>query len=103
MRTFKASSRARNVDMRQVCPGASRRISAANTSRVARRLDPAHGPGLTVTLDDAQRDANGRFPRDASPDDLVVHQQDIQAVLRSVTVTTAATGEGGGGALACAR
>jgi uncharacterized protein YlxW (UPF0749 family) len=47
-------------------------------------LDPVHGPGLVVTLDDAQRDANGRFPRDASPDDLVVHQQDIQAVLNAL-------------------
>ena len=37
-----------------------------------------------MTLDDAQRDANGRFPRDASPDDLVVHQQDIQAVLNAM-------------------
>ena len=43
-----------------------------------------HGPGLVVTLADAQRDANGRFPRDASPDDLVVHQQDIQAVLNAL-------------------
>jgi uncharacterized protein YlxW (UPF0749 family) len=47
-------------------------------------LDPVHGPGLAVTLQDAQRDANGRFPRDASPDDLVVHQQDIQAVLNAL-------------------
>jgi uncharacterized protein YlxW (UPF0749 family) len=47
-------------------------------------LDPVHGPGLVVTLSDAQRDANGRFPRDASPDDLVVHQQDIQAVLNAL-------------------
>ena len=47
-------------------------------------LDPVHGPGLTITLNDAQRDANGRFPRDASPDDLVVHQQDIQAVLNAL-------------------
>lgn len=47
-------------------------------------LDPARGPGLVVTLTDAQRDANGRFPRDASPDDLVVHQQDIQAVLNAL-------------------
>jgi uncharacterized protein YlxW (UPF0749 family) len=47
-------------------------------------LDPMHGPGLIVTLNDAQRDANGRFPRDASPDDLVVHQQDIQAVLNAM-------------------
>ena len=47
-------------------------------------LEPVHGPGLVVTLSDAQRDANGRFPRDASPDDLVVHQQDIQAVLNAL-------------------
>ena len=47
-------------------------------------LDPVHGPGLTVTLTDAPRDADGRFPRDASPDDLVVHQQDIQAVLNAL-------------------
>jgi len=42
------------------------------------------GPGLVVTLTDAQRDAQGRFPRDASPDDLVVHQQDVQAVLNAL-------------------
>jgi uncharacterized protein YlxW (UPF0749 family) len=47
-------------------------------------LEPLHGPGLVVTLTDAQRDADGRFPRDASPDDLVVHQQDIQAVLNAM-------------------
>jgi len=47
-------------------------------------LEAMHGPGLVVTLTDAQRDANGRFPRDASPDDLVVHQQDISAVLNAL-------------------
>lgn len=47
-------------------------------------LQPVHGPGLVVTLTDAQRDANGQFPRDASPDDLVVHQQDVQAVLNAL-------------------
>jgi uncharacterized protein YlxW (UPF0749 family) len=47
-------------------------------------LDPMRGPGLVVTLTDAQRDANGRFPRDASPDDLVVHQQDVGAVLNAL-------------------
>lgn len=45
---------------------------------------PMRGPGLVVTLNDAQRDAEGRFPRDAAPDDLVVHQQDIQAVLNAL-------------------
>ena len=47
-------------------------------------MNPVHGPGLVVTLEDAPRDANGRFPRDASPDDLVVHQQDIEAVLNAM-------------------
>src|SRR4051794_31667223 len=62
---------------------------AAITNRSAKLavdagLDPMRGPGLVVTLNDAQRDAQGRFPRDASPDDLVVHQQDIQAVLNAL-------------------
>ena len=32
-------------------------------------LDPVRGPGLRITLTDAQRDADGLFPRDAAPDD----------------------------------
>jgi uncharacterized protein YlxW (UPF0749 family) len=69
-------------------PGADAAL-AAITNRSARLavdagLDPMHGPGLVVTLNDAQRDAEGRFPRDATPDDLVVHQQDIQAVLNAL-------------------
>ncbi|MCV7198991.1 DUF881 domain-containing protein [Mycobacterium angelicum] len=47
-------------------------------------MNPVHGPGLVVRLEDAQRDANGRFPRDASPDDLVVHQQDIDGVINAL-------------------
>jgi len=47
-------------------------------------LEAEHGPGVVVTLDDAQRDAEGRFPGDASADDLVVHQQDIEAVLNAL-------------------
>ncbi len=47
-------------------------------------LEAMRGPGLVVTLNDAQRDAEGRFPGDASADDLVVHQQDIQAVLNAM-------------------
>jgi uncharacterized protein YlxW (UPF0749 family) len=47
-------------------------------------LTPVRGPGLVVTLTDAQRDANGQFPRDATADDLVVHQQDVQAVLNAL-------------------
>ncbi len=47
-------------------------------------LEALRGPGLVVTLDDAQRDAAGRFPGDASADDLVVHQQDVEAVLNAL-------------------
>ncbi|TPG35289.1 DUF881 domain-containing protein [Mycolicibacterium hodleri] len=56
----------------------------ADALAVAAGLEAMHGPGLVVTLDDAQRDAAGRFPGDASADDLVVHQQDIQAVLNAM-------------------
>ncbi|CAA0116511.1 Uncharacterised protein [Mycolicibacterium vanbaalenii] len=67
--------------------------SAAALAAITRRADvlagqagltPLSGPGLVVTLNDAQRDAEGRFPRDASPDDLIVHQQDIEAVLNAL-------------------
>ena len=69
-------------------PGADAAL-AAITNRSAKLaldagLDPMRGPGLAVTLNDAQRNAEGRFPRDASPDDLVVHQQDIEAVLNAL-------------------
>src|SRR5699024_8063114 len=47
-------------------------------------LGPLTGPGLTVTLTDATRDAAGDYPAGARPDDLVVHQQDVQAVLNAL-------------------
>jgi len=59
-------------------------LGRAATPAVDAGLIPLRGPGLVVTLTDAQRDANGRFPRDASPDDLVVHEQDVEAVLNAL-------------------
>ncbi|WP_226434870.1 MULTISPECIES: DUF881 domain-containing protein [Rhodococcus] len=47
-------------------------------------LTARRGPGVTITLTDAPRGADGRYPSDASPDDLVVHQQDVQSVLNAV-------------------
>lgn len=41
-----------------------------------------HGPALQVTLDDAPRDEP--VPADAAPDDLVVHQQDVQGVVNAL-------------------
>jgi uncharacterized protein YlxW (UPF0749 family) len=42
------------------------------------------GPGLVVTLDDAQRDPGTALPAGVTPDDLVVHQQDLQAVVNAL-------------------
>ncbi|GAB6900089.1 DUF881 domain-containing protein [Kineosporia succinea] len=40
------------------------------------------GPALTITLDDAPRDSS--VPAQAGPNDLVVHQQDVQAVVNAL-------------------
>ncbi|GGC64260.1 DUF881 domain-containing protein [Hoyosella rhizosphaerae] len=42
------------------------------------------GSGIVVTLTDAARDQQGNYPSGASPDDLVVHQQDMQSVLNAL-------------------
>ncbi|MGE5826884.1 MAG: DUF881 domain-containing protein [Micromonosporaceae bacterium] len=47
-------------------------------------LTALHGPGLTVRLDDAPRGADGSLPAGAGPDDVVVHQQDVQSVVNAL-------------------
>ena len=47
-------------------------------------IDAVTGPGLTVTLADAPRSVDRLIPDGASPDDLVVHQQDVQAVVNAL-------------------
>jgi uncharacterized protein YlxW (UPF0749 family) len=47
-------------------------------------LKPVSGPGITVTLDDAPRLPNGASQADVPPDFLVVHQQDVQAVVNAL-------------------
>ena len=47
-------------------------------------LTAVHGPGLVVVLDDAPRRPDGSRPAGARPDDLVVHQQDVQAVVNAL-------------------
>ncbi|MCC9308019.1 DUF881 domain-containing protein [Kitasatospora sp. RB6PN24] len=49
-------------------------------------LDQLQGPGLTVTLNDAPADATARIPGVPEPgvNDLVIHQQDIQAVVNAL-------------------
>ncbi|MCW2855714.1 MAG: hypothetical protein JWR52_1329 [Marmoricola sp.] len=73
----------------------SRQVSNAQVAALQRRVDrlrdpagvlPVQGPGLTVSLNDApksQIDAAGK-PGGVSADELVVHQQDIQAVVNAL-------------------
>ncbi|WP_406201245.1 DUF881 domain-containing protein [Kitasatospora sp. NBC_01560] len=52
----------------------------------AAALEPLQGPGLTVTLNDAPPNATARVPGVPEPgvNDLVIHQQDIQAVVNAL-------------------
>lgn len=43
-----------------------------------------HGPGLRVVLDDAPRRPDNSLPTGARPDDVVVHQQDVQSVVNAL-------------------
>jgi uncharacterized protein YlxW (UPF0749 family) len=47
-------------------------------------LGAVRGPALIVTLDDAPRSARDKLPEGTSPDDLVVHQQDLQGVINAL-------------------
>ena len=47
-------------------------------------LQAVHGPALTVELNDAPRRAGEALPHGATADDLVVHQQDVQAVVNAL-------------------
>jgi uncharacterized protein YlxW (UPF0749 family) len=64
-------------------PIAEERLRASGYRQDA-GLVALHGPGLTVRLDDAPRRPDGTRPGGASVDDLVVHQQDVQAVVNAL-------------------
>lgn len=77
------------VDAATADAGATDRRVAAEQRRsagleLAAGTVPVVGPGLRVTLADAPRSADRLLPEDASPDDLVVHQQDLQAVVNAL-------------------
>lgn len=42
------------------------------------------GAGVEITLDDAPDTASGDLPRGAGPDDLVIHQSDVQGVVNAL-------------------
>lgn len=75
-------------ELQRAAAGADRRVADAVAG--ARALEPGagltaqRGPGLVVTLTDAPRGPDGRYPAGVAPDALVVHQQDVQAVLNGL-------------------
>lgn len=56
----------------------------AASERAGAGLVAMHGMGVTVRLDDAPSLADGSRPNGARVDDLVVHQQDVQAVVNAL-------------------
>jgi uncharacterized protein YlxW (UPF0749 family) len=56
----------------------------ADALRQAVGLTALKGPGVSVSLNDAPVTAKGPRPADATNDDLVVHQQDVQSVVNAL-------------------
>jgi uncharacterized protein YlxW (UPF0749 family) len=63
--------------------------SAGDAGALAAALVPVSGPGIEITLDDAPLGDDGSLPGGAEPDDLVIHQSDVQAVVNAVWATGA--------------
>jgi uncharacterized protein YlxW (UPF0749 family) len=76
------------ADATKLAAAADQRIGAeqrrATVLNAAAGLQAVAGPGLRVTLSDAPRSADRLLPAGASPDDLVVHQQDVQGVVNAL-------------------
>jgi len=64
--------------------GVATQQGTAGSRQAAAGLTALHGPGVTVRLDDAPRRPDGTRPAGASVDDLVVHQQDVQAAVNAL-------------------
>jgi uncharacterized protein YlxW (UPF0749 family) len=55
-----------------------------NAEQVAAGLTAMRGPAVTVVLDDAPHTPGEPLPKGATADDIVVHQQDVQAVVNAL-------------------
>jgi uncharacterized protein YlxW (UPF0749 family) len=64
--------------------GVAQQQNQAGSRQADAGLTALHGPGVTVRLDDAARRPDGSRPIGAEADDLVVHQQDVQAVVNAL-------------------
>lgn len=64
--------------------GVAAQEQRANAQLGSAGLVAVRGPALTVTLNDAPTSADGSLPKGATADDIVVHQQDVQAVVNAL-------------------
>jgi uncharacterized protein YlxW (UPF0749 family) len=69
--------------------GVAEQRARGDAQQPAAGLTGLRGPAVTVRLDDAPRRSDGSRPAGARPDDLVVHQQDVQAVVNALWAGTA--------------
>jgi len=63
--------------------------AAGQAGALSAGLVPLRGPGVVITLDDAPARPDGSLPVNARPDDLVIHQSDVQAVVNAVWAAAA--------------
>lgn len=77
--TDAALSRVEDLDA-----GASIAGDLAEVGAAAAGLSALRGPGVRIVLDDADREAGGELPAGARPDDVIIHQSDVQAVVNAL-------------------
>lgn len=70
-----------DLTVTKISPALSARI---NQLEQATGLTPVSGSALRISLDDAPRDLGSPLPEGVGPDDLVVHQQDVQSVVNAM-------------------
>jgi uncharacterized protein YlxW (UPF0749 family) len=70
-----------DLSIAKVDPALSLEISQLEQ---ATGLTPVSGSALRISLDDAPREPAEPLPSGAAPDDLVVHQQDVQSVVNAM-------------------
>jgi uncharacterized protein YlxW (UPF0749 family) len=70
-----------DLSITKVDPALSSQISQLEQ---ATGLTPVSGSALRISLDDAPRELGEPLPSGVAPDDLVVHQQDVQSVVNAM-------------------
>jgi uncharacterized protein YlxW (UPF0749 family) len=70
-----------DIYVTKISPALSAQISQLEQ---ATGLTPVSGSALRIALDDAPRDPGSPLPDGVGPDDLVVHQQDVQSVVNAM-------------------